>query len=303
MTQSFSRLLAFPFIITLILALANSQFDYSGPMTIVVLACLLVLCLLFVFKDQVDQWWWKRRPPNLDTPVKAWMKRFSPYYNRLDDATRSRFEPAISIFMRTKEFTLKADRDFQLEEDIKGIIAHEFVRVGITQGEHTYDNLDHLVLYNHPFGSPDVQQLHSLELNREDGVVIMSKELAVNGFIQPATYVNISLLGAIMTFIWHHPRLAYPSVSELTAEDIAQAHKVDLQVILQTLGVDHINKLDLLVFCFFLYPDRTKDMDEEVHTGLMDLFGKGLIPEAIEEAKVEKHISTSAHQHISTLAH
>jgi len=282
MTQSLARILAFPFAITLIFAFSYSEFDFSGPMTLVVLSCLIALALLYVFHNQIDQWYWTKRPPQLDTPVKAWMTRFSPYYNHLSDTERASFESAMSVFIRTKEFTLKAEKDYQLEEDIKGVIAHEFVRVGRSLAEQTYPELDYIVLYNHPFGSPLVQTLHSAELNREDGVVILSKELAVNGFIQPATYVNISLLAAIMTFVWHHPRLDYPSVSELTVEGIAEAHKIDLNVILQTIGLDHINKLDLLIFCFFLYPERTYLLDANLYDQLFALFGKGIIKEEYE---------------------
>lgn len=282
MTQSLARILAFPFALALILAFSYSSFDFEGPMTLVVLGCLVALALLYVFHNQIDQWWWKKRPPRLDAPVKAWMTRFSPFYNQLSSTDKGLFESALSIFIRTKEFTLKADKDYQLEEDIKGVIAHEFIRVGRTLPELTYPELDYIVLYNHPFGSPNVQTLHSVELNREDGVVILSKELVVNGFVQPATYVNISLLAAIMTFVWHHPRLDYPSVSDLTSEQIAEAHGIDLRVILQTLGEDHINKLDLLIFCFFLYPNKTKEMDEGVYSSLMKLFGQGIILTQVE---------------------
>jgi len=279
MTQSLARIIAFPFAITLIFAFSYSEFDFEGPMTLAVLGCLIALALLYVFHNQIDQWWWTKRPPQLDVPVKAWMKRFSPYYNNLSENELSSFESAMSVFIKTKEYTLKADRDFQLEEDIKGIIAHEFMRVGQNLPERTYPKLDYIVLYNHPFGSPKIQVLHSMELNREDGVVILSKELAVNGFIQPSTYVNISLLAAIMTFVWHHPRLDYPSVTEFTAEGITEAHKIDLNVILQTIGLDHINKIDLLIFCFFLYPEQTKELDENLYDQLFKLFGKGIVAE------------------------
>jgi len=277
MTQSLARILAFPFAIALIFAFTHGQFDFSGPMTSVVLGCLIALALLYVFQNQINQWWWKKKPPTLDPPVKAWMTRFSPFYNQLAEDEKKSFESSLSIFIRTKEFTLKADKDYQLEEDIKGVIAHEFIRVGLPVPEVSYTNLEYIILYNHPFGTPNIQQLHSAELNREDGVVILSKELVVNGFIKPATYVNIALLSAIMTFIWHHPRLDYPSVNGLSAEGIADAHQIDLQVILQTLGQDHINKLDLLVFCFFLYPSKTQSMDKKIYDQLMSLFSDSIM--------------------------
>jgi len=192
MTQSLARIIAFPFAIILILAFSYGEFDFSGPMTLAVLGSLICLALIYVFHNQIDQWWWTKRPPKLDAPVKGWMTRFSPFYNQLAGQDKESFESQLSIFIKTKEFTLKADKDYQLEEDIKGVIAHEFIRVGRSLPEYKYTNLEYIVLYNHPFGSPNVQTLHSAELNREDGVVILSKELVVNGFVKPDTYVNVA---------------------------------------------------------------------------------------------------------------
>ena len=273
MTNAFSRLLAFPFAIALIIAFSTGGFDFSGPKTIVVMICLIALMLIYVFNRQLDIWWWKRRPPTLDRPLKTWMAAHSKYYQELDDETRDKFEKRLATFINVKNFTLKAERDYQLEEDVKAILAHEYIRLALHRDDFLFKDIEQFVLYNHPFGTPDKQYLHTIEVNNEEGVVILSKEQLVNGFLQPTGFVNVGMLSAVMAFIKMHPRLNYPEVSSLDAQDIADAHGINLSVIYTALGEARMNNLDLLTFCYILHPHRTESFDPERYKRLEDIFG------------------------------
>lgn len=272
MTNVFSRLLAFPFAIALIITFTLGGFDFTGPKTIIVLVCVTALMLIYIFNEQLNKWWWKRNLPSLERPLKSWIAKYSNFYNTLDDITKETFEKRISTFNKIKNFTLKAERDYQLEEDVKTIIAHEFSRLTLHRSHYLYEGYDHIVVYNHPFGSPSIDTLHTLEVQQEDNVVILSKEQLINGFLNPETYVNIGLLSAIMVFVQLNPRLAYPEVASMKAEDIAAAHGVQLSVIKAATGVEWINRLDLLIFCYFMYPDRTESFSPERFEQLEKLF-------------------------------
>jgi len=273
MTTAFSRLLAFPFALALILILTAGGLDFTGIRTILVLISIICLTLIYVFSEQINAWWWKKKMPPLDRVLRSWIAQHSPFYNMLSQKAKSTFERRISTFNLIKNFTLKVERDYQLEEDVKTIISHEFNRVVIHREDFLYEGFDHIVVYNHPFGSPDVQTLHTLELNREDKVIILSKEQLINGFIDPQTYVNVSLLAAVMAFVAIHPRLSYPEVSQLNLMDIAEAHGIELKAVTQALGVDWINRLDLLIFCYFQFPNRTESFDPARYEQLEQIFG------------------------------
>lgn len=272
MTNAFSRLLAFPFAIILIIAFSMGGFDFSGPKTIVVMICLIALMLIYVFNRQLDIWWWKRNPPALDLPLKTWMAAHSRYYQELDDQTRDKFEKRLATFVNVKNFTLKAERDYQLEEDVKAILAHEYVRLTLHRDDYLFKDIEQFVLYNHPFGTPDKQYLHTIEVNIDEGVVILSKEQLVNGFLQPTGFVNVGILSAVMAFIKMNPRLNYPEVSSLDAQDIADAHGINLSVIYTALGEARMNNLDLLIFCYLLHPNRTESFDPDRYKALKEIF-------------------------------
>lgn len=272
MTNVFSRLLAFPFAIVLIITFTIGGFDFTGPKTIIVLICITALMLIYIFNEQLNKWWWRRNLPPLERPLKSWMAGYSRFYNSLDEPTKELFERRISTFNKIKNFTLKAERDYQLEEDVKTIISHEFSRLTLHRPLYLYEGFEHIVVYNHPFGSPSIKQLHTLEVQQEDSVIILSKEQLINGFLNPDTYVNIALLAAIMVFVQLNPRLPYPEVTSLEKQDIAAAHGIQLEVIKSTTGSENINKLDLLIFCYKLYPNRTESFSPERFEQLKTLF-------------------------------
>ncbi len=84
---------------------------------------------MYVFNEQINKWWWKVRPLRLETRIQSWIKTYSTFYHGLEDSQRKRAERQISKLMLIKEFTLNSKKDYQLEEDMKTIIAHEMFRL------------------------------------------------------------------------------------------------------------------------------------------------------------------------------
>ena len=272
MTDSLSRLSALPFILVLIYCFTQGGLDSFGIETILVLVSLIALMLIYVFNKQINEWWWKRRPLTLDKPLISWLSRFSPYYNTLNETQQLAFQSSIARFMKLKNFTLKGKRDYQVEEDIKLIVAHEFARVFHLREEMMNESYHQVVIYNHAFGSPAIQELHTLELYREDEVLILSKEQLVQGFLDPKQYVNVALLAAVMIFIELNPRLHYPDTSSLTIEGIAESFHINTEAIYQALGVTYINKLDLLLFCYFLTSSSGTNVSHDSFEGVSNIF-------------------------------
>lgn len=274
MTNSLARLIGFPFALAMIICFSLGGLDVEGPKTLIILFSLIALSIIFFFNKEIDGWWWRRKQPDLDKTLKAWMLAHVPYYKSLDAVEQEAFGKRISVFNFVKNFTLKVEKDYQLEEDVKAIISHEFQRVTQYREEYMYKPFKEFVVYNHPFASPSIKTLHTMEVNTEDGVVILSKEQLINGFRQPARFLNIALLAAVQCFTIAHPRLPYPKVVGLNKEDIAEGHDINLEVVLQGLGAAHITNLDLLAFCFFQYPNRLASFSPEIYTSFEKIFYK-----------------------------
>ena len=199
------------------------------------------------------------------------MTHNSAYVNTLETEQQKKFEQRISLFAKLKTFTLKGEKDYELEEDSKCLIAHEFQRLTMGREDYIYKDYDQIVVYNHPFPTPNIEVLHAAEIFSEDGVIILSREQLINGFFDP-TQINIALLLAIMTFIESNPRLQYPDVSDIDMKDLVSSHDLSIDPFKAILGVDHIKKLDLLIYCYVEYPELFEKWNKEAWRKLDGIF-------------------------------
>jgi len=227
--------------------------------------------LLYVFQYQINEKLWKRNPPPLDLKLKGWMNHHSTFVKRLSPEEREEFEKRVSLFVKLKSYTLKAEKDYELEEDSKCLIAHEFQRLTFRREDFLYSDYDQVVVYNHPFPTPYIEQLHAAEIYTEDGVIILSREQLINGFFDP-TQVNIAILLAVMTFVESNPRLDYPRVIDMSIDDLLEAHALEIEPFKAILGIDHIKTLDLLIYCYVEYPSQLQKWDDVSYQQLESIF-------------------------------
>ncbi|MFT6810731.1 MAG: hypothetical protein ACJA01_003976 [Saprospiraceae bacterium] len=272
LSRSPARFLALPFVLYAILFMANGYYETSTIHTLAFMASIIILVLLYVFQYQINEKYWKRNPPPLDMKLKSWMTHHSNFAKSLSPEDLGRFEKRISLFVKVKNFTLKGEKDYELEEDSKCLIAHEFQRLIFGREDFLYNELNQIVVYNHPFPTPNIEQLHAAEIYSEDGVIILSREQLINGFFDP-TQVNIALLLAIMAFVESNPRLEYPKVADINIEDFLVAHDLQLEPFKVILGVDHIKTMDILLYCYSALPDRFQEWNKDLFCQLEGIFG------------------------------
>ena len=268
-----SRLIALPFVLLVVYYFAYGQFQSEYLDEIILIPSMIILVLLYVFNEQINKWWWTVRPLTLEPRVKSWIETYSPFYTALDGDEKPKAESQISKLMLTKEYTLKGKKDFQLEEDMKALIAHEMYR--LTYGydsSYSYPSCEHVVMYNHPFATPDYQFLHSFEFNREDGVLILARDAAVNGYNAGLDHFNIVLFGVITVFVHENPRLSYPSTTELSSEIICEQLDISHDSIKGHIGEMAISSLALLIYCSVEYPDKMKTSYQEEYETIRELF-------------------------------
>ncbi len=271
--SSLSRTLSIPFFIMLAYFGFYGMYHHPDSHLYTLIPGIIGLVLIYFFHEPIDRAWWTNHPPTLDKKIKAWLSAYSPYYMNLDQDLRKRFEDRLSTFMHVKEYTLKEKKDFHLQEDIKALLSHEFIRLTLHREEFLMDGFKHFVLYHHPFASPDHQYLHTVEVNPEDeGVVILSKEHLVNGFNPALEFFNIGLYAAILCWLSEHPRMDYPDVSELTPESICELVDYDLDSIKKVTGLNHIGKVALLIYAYHEHLDRLKATLPKAHQSLQVIF-------------------------------
>ena len=232
----------------------------------------ILLSIIYVFQYQINHWWWRRFPPVLEQPIINILKATSPYFNGLAFNHQQKFLERLAIFMYTKSFTLKREKDYEVEEDTKAIMAHEFIRLNLHREQYLMPHYDQFILYDHPFGTPAKPVLHCYESHYEDGVVILSREQLFNGISNPQLYFNSGLWSAIQCFISLHPQLAYPSTSEYTEDIMNRLLPYSIDHIKTITAEDHILFLPLLCYLFFEQPERLADYDLKAYDQLTVIF-------------------------------
>ena len=172
----------------------------------------------------------------------------------MSSSEKLRFSERLATFMAVKEFTLKGKQDYKLEEDIKALISHEFVRISMGMNDYLGQDFEQFIIYNHPFATPKYKFLHTLELYHEDGVIILSKPDLIKGFQNKAGFLNLALFAAISAFISMNPRAHYPELKHIDESQLETTFNIEFEAIKKALGFDWLNKLNVLIYCFFEFP-------------------------------------------------
>ncbi len=249
-------------------------YETSNVWDLLLLLSFVAIILLYIFQFQVNAWWWRRRIPPLDRKVSDWLDRYSTFLSTLTEDKKQILKQRISLFMKLKTFSLMRDKTYELEEDTKALVAHEFQRLMLGRADFLYEEYDNFVLYNHPFPSPENKSLHCLEVYHEDGVVLLAREQLINGFLDPERF-NIGLFAAVQTFVASHPRERYPGLKDIDEEEIVQSFNLDLAQIRGLLGLDYVRKLELLIYCFVLYTDTFQTWQPQAYARLQNIFYPG----------------------------
>ncbi|MEL6388727.1 MAG: zinc-dependent peptidase [Bacteroidota bacterium] len=229
---------------------------------------IVLMVVTYIFSHQINMWWWNKYPPRLDSKLAAFLERVSPFFAALGNEERQRFEHRMALFMSDKNFIAKRSRDMPLEEDIKALIAHECIRLTMRLDEYMMDHYGDIIVYDHPFATPRIESLHSIETYHEDGVLVLSREQLLNGYAPDQ--INIALIAAIKMWIRMNPRVNFPDLTPYSREEIAAVCKLNLDSMDQLTGDHTVGKLGLLIYAMFT-GQRPPQFDRAVQT-ISDLF-------------------------------
>lgn len=185
------RLLTISVVVTLgsgYLYLFEHKSAFVWPMGIG-LACVM---LVYIFQHQINWWWFRRFPPKLDASARAMYARAQPYYTTLSEGARQEFDTRARLFVEDKEFIAQGPKD--VAEDIKYMVAFYAVMLTLHRDTFLFKPYDRVVLYLHPFISPNYPDaVHSYELEHDDGTIIFALEQLNAGFFSPQKFYQTGL--------------------------------------------------------------------------------------------------------------
>lgn len=225
------------------------------------LALLVILVAIYIFHPHIDYLWYKRFPALMNKQDVLVLERFSAFYNSLLEQDKEKFQKRVGVFIRAKDFKLVRKEVMNSPEDFKIAVASSAVELTFYLEDYLFNGFDYFYIYMHPFPSPRINALHSVEIDHEDGLVVINVEMLINSFNPINDLFNIGLYAFSGLFI-HIQRDIVNSLSDI--EDfwnvVEKISGFEKSAIIQAIGFDDPSQFQILSTLFFTHNETFKKL-------------------------------------------
>ncbi len=251
----FSKFLSFPFVITLLVCLYFVWESDLNPLYIV--PNVIILAIIFVLSPQIDWLWYQKEPPEMDGKMRIFLEKVFPYYRDLSPKEQERFRTRVMLYIIATEFMPKAME--HVPEDIKGLIAANVVMLTFGQKDYRLSKFEKIVVYPHPFPSPQFpKHFHASEIFEEDGVILLSVEQFVPGIARHSQFYNIALHEYAKVFKLSYPDHGFPVIDAVIADKLERVSGFKNQKVQDFIGLPELDLSALSINYFFTFPLKFK---------------------------------------------
>ncbi len=280
-----SRYLVFPFAIGAIISLYLVWEGNISPVYIIPFVMTTVIIL--VMSPQIDWWWALRNPPPIDPKLEGFLRKFFPYYQQLSLPAKKRFADRVSLYLMAVEFIPKVMDD--VPEDIKGLIAANVVMLTFGQEDYLLSQFEKIVIYPHPFPSPQYPKtFHSTENFEEDGVLLFSLEQLIPGATQKTKFYNITLHEYINIFILIYKDFQYPTFEENIWEDLKLISGFRMEAVKNYIGLPSLEPLPVAINYFFTFPQKFQEILPKHYIAFQNIFNQNPVEGTFPVVDVER---------------
>lgn len=229
------------------------------------------LAIVYVLSPQIDWWWFKRRPPELAPGLRHLINTRFPFYQNLSAEDKIRFRNRMALYMQANDF--KPQGMESTPEDLKGVIAASVVQLTFGLDDFLLNKFEHIVIYPHPFPSPQYPaKWHVSEIFEEDGVILFCAEHLMTSFLQPERFFNIGLYEYARVFQRCYPEISFPVLDENTWEPLQAVSGYSKDYIEKWIGLPEPEVLAVAIAHFFVFPKKFKALLPEIYGDLAVIF-------------------------------
>ena len=220
--HSITKVLALPLVLMGIVILYWG-WNSGERLSILIMVPAVLLVVLYVFHGLFDHWWLSKFPIPFDPQLKSWLIKYFKPYGVMDAATQNKFEYRLGLYLNGRLFQSMGSEIREVPEDVKCMVAAHGVYMFLGKDDYLIGDIDRIFLYKHPFPSPDFPFLHNVEVNTEDGVIILSMEQLKNAVIDSSNYYNTAYHAYAESFLYTQKNIVYPDFTDswLVLENIS----------------------------------------------------------------------------------
>lgn len=250
----FARILALPFLVTGVIFLYLT-FEKGDQYSYYVLPFLLMFAVIYIFSPQLNWWWHKRYPPEIPIPIRHSFNTQFPFYQNLSPEDKTRFRNRVALYFEANEFMPQGAEKMPI--DVQASIAASIVWLTFGLEDFLLNKFEHLIVYRHPFPSPQYpKHWHSSEYYVEDGVIMFSADHLMKGFFDPKKYFHTGLYEYARVFQYSYPNEAYPEFGEDVWAKIEQISGFKKEGLEEWIGLPKVDIYAICVVLFFVFPKR-----------------------------------------------
>lgn len=269
--MKFSYLLAMPLAITA-LAILYLSWERDPGVSWYLIPLVILLVLIYAFSPQLDWWWARRNPPELEPALRHVLNKSVPFYMNLDPEGKERFRNRVAWTESALNFMPQGMET--VPADVRFAVAASAAQVSFGVEDFLFEPYENIVLYKHPFPSPQYpEDWHSSEIFDEDGVLMFSVQHLVMGFLTPAQYFPSGLYEYVRLFRRKYPERSYPLPDAIDEDTMVKISNFPMESVQKWIGLTHVDKFGLAGAYYFAYPTRFQQHWPEGYAQLKILFG------------------------------
>ncbi len=268
--HSITRFIAAPFLLAIgyVLYQVGGSYEFRDAYGWMVFPLLVILVALYVFSPNIDFWYHKKHPIKLDESMINWLNTYFVFYQSLSEKDKETFRNRMSLFMEAKEFYLMKREKEAMPEEMKTIITAHAIWVSFGHADYLLPSFDRIVAYTHPFPTPYYKHLHTVEVEENDGVILLSFEHVINGLHSKEKY-NVALHGFADAYLQEWNKTETQNIDEQQLELVSN---IKHQSILDTIGFDRTSSTLVASHHYFKFFNDLKQQTPELFTTLNAIF-------------------------------
>ena len=271
-------------ILALIFFYLTMKADGEGIWTLLLVAAVVIAAVIYVMSPQINWWWWQRSPPPLDERSANVLADYCAFYRPLSPELKQRFRNRVALFLLGNEFMRpvhpnEMDADalrMRVPEDLKVAVAAAAVQVSFGKPTFSTTKFEHIILYPHPFPSPQFAAVHTCELYEPDGVVMLDADTLMAGFNQPHQIFSIGVYEMARIFrmekMKETPSVSTPNFDAVTLETLEKVSGMTRKQIAAVVGLDDLDDFAVAVYHFFTFPKGFQSLLPDLYQLFVNIF-------------------------------
>ena len=254
-----SRYLYIPPVVGAVACLLTAAITKEYNYAIYAVPCVVGLAVVYILSPQIDWWWYQSHPPELPPVLRHLINTKLPFYQDLSVEDKTRFRNRMAMYMEANEFMAQGMDDV-VPPDVKGIAAATAVQLTFGHEDYLLNPFEHIVIYPHPFPSPQhPDQWHVCEHFEEDGVIMFSAEQLVPGFLEPHRFLNIGLYEYARVFKHCHPAVHFPEINDSHWPALELVSGFPKEKTIQYIGLKEIDLTALATVYYLCFGERFRE--------------------------------------------